>query len=191
MYQDKLGKPKSNQETFSVQERQPITPDIFTSMQWFFNVSRSDPVFKLKEINLLDSPQTEEDGKFFLLAGSPKVSLNLCRQTPICRYQYGCNCMLHGEDMRIRWANQAVIKLKSSSLHYRKQMMQLDRDAGGIELGEKSYFSRKVACWHKLLGALEEKYKLDYIIIDLNPAGSKMNFLAMLRYACARVLALT
>lgn len=40
----------------------------------------------------------------------------------------------------------------------------------------------KQACWFRLLKAIEDKYDPDYIFIDLNPAPSKFNCLAMLRW---------
>lgn len=38
----------------------------------------------------------------------------------------------------------------------------------------------KLACWHRLFIAITDKYDADYIIVDLNPAASTLNFLALL-----------
>ena len=40
---------------------------------------------------------------------------------------------------------------------------------------------RKWACWNHLMRRCEDYYELDYIFIDLNPSGSKLNSLAILR----------
>jgi hypothetical protein len=61
------------------------------------------------------------------------------------------------------------------------QLSEVDWKLGETKFEPADEHGRKWACWNHLMTRCEMENDLDFIIVDLNPAASKLNFLAILR----------
>lgn len=73
----------------------------------------------------------------------------------------------------------ALAKHRKKQAAHSLQASDIDSNLNAVNMDEGEA-PGKLSCWQHLMATYEVRNMLDFIIIDLNPAANKMNYLAML-----------